>query len=97
MANKLYIAVTRSGDNDGWRILVIDSDLSRAEEMAREAIGSMIDADGNVDIYAQTEHYNLRVMPLRIAVRLGYTSERAIQEWYERLADTRHSLRQAQR
>jgi hypothetical protein len=64
--------------------MAISSNMRDAEEQARARIGSVIDGDGNVDIYAQTEHLNLRVMPLQIAVRLGYTSYQAILEFYER-------------
>jgi hypothetical protein len=64
--------------------MAISESMRDAEELARARIGSMIDSNGNVDVYAKTEHLNLRVMPLQIAVKLGYTSYQAILEFFER-------------
>jgi hypothetical protein len=78
------VALTTTNSASGWRIMAISGSMRDAEEQARARIGSVIDDDGNVDIYAQTEHLNLRVMPLTIAVKLGYTSYNDVVEFYER-------------
>jgi hypothetical protein len=84
MAKRTYVALTTADSASGWHIVAISRSMREAEALARARIGSMIDSRGIVDIYAQTEHLNLRVMPLQIAVKLGYTSYNDVVEFYER-------------
>jgi len=66
-----YLALTTTGN--GWKVLAIGADCDAVERRAREIIGDPAGiAPGSVrDIYAETEHKNLRVVSKTVAKNYG--------------------------
>ncbi|HAM57625.1 MAG TPA: hypothetical protein DCQ64_20310 [Candidatus Rokubacteria bacterium] len=82
--NKQYYALTSQNPQLlGWRVVGIGVTAAEAE---REAIATL-PAAGADDIYAQTDHRNLRVVSKTMAQRRYGVSERVVASYYETDAD----------
>ena len=64
-----YIAVTTTGT--AWKVLAYGTDKTTVEQKAREIIGDPGAGGGVRDIYAETEHKNLRMLSKTAAKRRG--------------------------
>ena len=74
MTAALYIALTTTNaQQNGWKVLAYGLNADAVEAKAREIIGDPAGiAPGSVrDIYAETEHKNLRVVSKTDAKKFG--------------------------
>ena len=74
MTAAIYIALTTTNaQQSGWKVIAYGEDVDAVEAKARELIGDPAGlTPGSVrDIYAETEHKNLRVVSKTAAKKLG--------------------------